>query len=518
MGGFAGYPEYPQFDGAAHGTVVELQQMLTSPVVKFFEWQRRQEPSVLAALAADTRGGAAMTDGPAPLPPSTTGNYNKDQHPGLFIPSTPLHRVGEGDGVPAIPASERNVDFEELDPDPAVHLAKCKGMGWWLPRRNGKGGCVCFGEFYGTADARSCCKAEDSSLSESARMGTVCSEEELMAVLEGRCANSCSGRGQCVHGFCVCKPGYYGQDCSIAATGARVHELWQPVEVSVSKPTEEIPRTPPKGLSGKKLAWWKEEEELMPRWKVQGDAPSSGLPPARPRVYVYDLPPEYTVWYNSPPPFTGSYRSLDECIIDRLLSSRRRVADPAEADVFVVPALASNYVFIDHFHGNTVGPDGAVMPYVNRGRQLIDYIKRTWPKVHERVGWKNHVMVAPHDFGASAVRSFVPETIDFTFLTVFGYTGKEEGDNNADSGYPLSQDINGHYHAAAIRAQDIVIPDNQILYGLDWQRWGDDGQLLPQWAGTKRTQTAYFVGNLPPSMGGDLRRELVEKFGGKEGY
>jgi hypothetical protein len=152
-----------------------------------------------------------------------------------------------------------------------------------------------------------------------------------------------------------------------------------------------------------------------------------------------------------------------------LLSSRRRVADPADADVFVVPAVATNYVFMAHIHGNTIDAEKRKAMFPNRGQQLMDYIKTTWPRVQEKVGWNNHVMIAPHDFGASVVRAYVPETRNFTFLTVFGYTGVE-GTNNEHSGYPLADDLTGFVHPAAVKGRDIVVPDNQIMHGLEWRR------------------------------------------------
>ena len=35
------------------------------------------------------------------------------------------------------------------------------------------------------------------------------------------CVNGCSGRGQCIRGFCHCEPPYYGTGCLKSGAGAR---------------------------------------------------------------------------------------------------------------------------------------------------------------------------------------------------------------------------------------------------------------------------------------------------------
>jgi hypothetical protein len=104
------------------------------------------------------------------------------------------------------------------------------------------------------------------------------------------CVNACNFRGTCAGGFCHCQPGFFGADCSLSlAAGAP--------EPSGDRPAVEI-------LAGQNYT-----------------ARRSG-----PRIYVYELPPELTVYQN----LDRLDRPLMYLLWQRVLSAGLRVADPAQ--------------------------------------------------------------------------------------------------------------------------------------------------------------------------------------------
>lgn len=108
------------------------------------------------------------------------------------------------------------------------------------------------------------------------------------------CPSGCQGKGTCSVGFCHCNSGYYGADCSLVLD--------------------------PAGSGKSKLFW---EVERSPQQ----------LPPARPYVYIYELPALHvagTITLGEG--VVGDFgRSIGYMLYDRLLSSRHRVSDPEKA-------------------------------------------------------------------------------------------------------------------------------------------------------------------------------------------
>jgi hypothetical protein len=152
--------------------------MLASPLVSFFEWQRRQ-PDRMAAKppkeGADDAAHAAPKQG-------------NDRHPPLYVPSTAMT-----DKVPVLALDKTNEDIEVLHMDPSVHIAKCMGRGWWLPEKEG-GKCQCFVEFYRAGNGLQGCLPSEAD------------SERLVAIAHKRCSNSCSAR--CVVQSCI-PPHYF---------------------------------------------------------------------------------------------------------------------------------------------------------------------------------------------------------------------------------------------------------------------------------------------------------------------
>jgi hypothetical protein len=56
----------------------------------------------------------------------------------------------------------------------------------------------------------------------------------------------------------------------------------------------------------------------------------------RPRIYVYELPPQFSAWYD----VKQTAEPLEAVFWERLMSSAHRVAEPAEADYFFLPVPA----------------------------------------------------------------------------------------------------------------------------------------------------------------------------------
>ena len=134
------------------------------------------------------------------------------------------------------------------------------------------------------------------------------------------CLNQCSGKGRCAGGFCVCEAGFSGVDCSTYVDAGGTARLLRYPDA------------------------------------VDGPAtPADGRPPLR--LYVYDLPPELNVaaaWHvgqygapaglpSMPPGLSPGnyYVGPPELFLhERALASAHRVADPADANVFLVPVWA----------------------------------------------------------------------------------------------------------------------------------------------------------------------------------
>ncbi|KXZ45289.1 hypothetical protein GPECTOR_56g385 [Gonium pectorale] len=103
------------------------------------------------------------------------------------------------------------------------------------------------------------------------------------------CLNNCNKRGTCVSGFCHCRPGHYGADCSLSL-----------------------------GPDGKPVL-------------LAGSGYTTRA--KRPWVYVYELPPALLTWTNT----KRLDRSTHLHFYQRLLSSGARVADGDLADWYFIP-------------------------------------------------------------------------------------------------------------------------------------------------------------------------------------
>ncbi|GLC66435.1 hypothetical protein PLESTF_000427100 [Pleodorina starrii] len=104
-----------------------------------------------------------------------------------------------------------------------------------------------------------------------------------------RCLNGCSGRGQCVAGFCHCKPGFFGTDCALSM-----------------------------GPDGKPALL--ADRGYVPRTRG-------------PRVYMYELPPSMNTWRNE----LRLDRPTTRYFVERLVATGARVGDGDSADWYLIP-------------------------------------------------------------------------------------------------------------------------------------------------------------------------------------
>ncbi|KAG2430415.1 hypothetical protein HXX76_009940 [Chlamydomonas incerta] len=170
------------------------------------------------------------------------------------------------------------------------------------------------------------------------------------------CVNACNKLGTCVAGVCHCKKGYYGIDCALS-----MGQDGKPVL-----------------LAGKGYAT---------RAK-------------RPWVYVYELPPELSAWYN--------HRRLDRpthmLFAQRLLSSGARVADGDLADYYYIPVRQRS------------APESSLLV------DAIKYIQQHYPWWNRTQGHK-HFVIQTGDWGRAEMDPNLLQLADnMTWLSHWGLT------------------------------------------------------------------------------------------------
>ncbi|KXZ55491.1 hypothetical protein GPECTOR_2g1040 [Gonium pectorale] len=201
----------------------------------------------------------------------------------------------------------------------------------------GRNGTDCSGQLPGSDLATLCARF--------GHTGATCGRElELTS-----CLNACNFRGTCLTGFCHCRPGFFGADCSLSLSLSSTQESADGGrEGADARPAVEI-------LAG---------QDYKPRL--------SG-----PRIYVYELPPSFNVY--------GSLERLDRPLMymiwQRLLSAGLRVADPADADFFFVPVRAR------------------AQYDSQRVLDAVSYMSATWPHWNATGGGGRHLFIHTGDWG-----------------------------------------------------------------------------------------------------------------------
>jgi hypothetical protein len=227
------------------------------------------------------------------------------------------------------------------------------------------------------------------------------------------CANDCSENGLCVSGFCQCKVGFFGVDCSLTlgadGTVLTSYQRWAAANPGlVSPPKAEVGST----------------QSMGPRAKI----------------YVYELPPQFTshLLYAHHPLEYNSIYSAGRFLHMRLLASEYRTTDPSDADFYFVPVWA---------RAAGSGPPRYRSKYLIETRNYIMHAFPYW----NRTSGRDHLWVLTDDHGACdefGAGTRVKEIAHSIFLTHFGYTG----------GSKAYQQQTDDQHLCYRPNHDIVIP------------------------------------------------------------
>lgn len=325
------------------------------------------------------------------------------------------------------------------------------------------------------------------------------------------CINQCSGHGYCRGGFCQCKNGWYGADCSIPSVLSSVGEWprWlRPAQIEV--PTNE-------NLTGPLVSL------------------NTSLKRKRPLIYVYDLPPEFnslllegrhfklecvnriyddknaTLWTEQ---LYGSQMALYESI----LASPHRTLNGEEADFFFVPVLDSCIIT-----RADDAPHLSMQDHMGlRSSLTLDFYKKAHNHIvsqypfWNRSSGRDHLWFFSWDEGAC----YAPKEIWNSMMLVhWGNTNSKHNHSTtaywADDWDKISLDRRGD-HPCFDPDKDLVLPA--------WKIPDANAVKLNLWARPyeKRKKLFYFNGNLGPayangrpevtySMG--IRQKLAEEFG-----
>ncbi|CAI0377079.1 unnamed protein product [Linum tenue] len=325
------------------------------------------------------------------------------------------------------------------------------------------------------------------------------------------CINQCSGHGHCRGGFCQCRSGWYGVDCSIP---------------SVLSPVSGWPRW----LRPAQLDIPNNENLTTPLFDLNALTKKK-----RPLVYVYDLPPEFnslllegrhfklecvnriyddgnaTIW-------TEQLYGSQMAIYESLLASAHRTLNGEEADFFFVPVLDSCIITRadDAPHLSLQEHRGIRSSFtLDLYRKAYDHIVEHHPFWNRSSG-RDHIWSFAWDEGAC----YAPKEIWNSMMLVhWGNTNSKHNHSTtaywADNWDTITSDRRGT-HPCFDPHKDLVLPA--------WKR-PDAGSLsMKLWARPleMRKTLFYFNGNLGPayengrpeatySLG--IRQKLAEEFG-----
>ena len=231
-----------------------------------------------------------------------------------------------------------------------------------------------------------------------------------------RCIGGCSNAGQCIAGTCVCNAGRSGIDC-----GRSVHA---------------------------------DAAGAIAAQEASARAPS-------PRIYVYELPAEYTTWLalspsaNDPGAEGMWWQGLDPVysadlrLLNRLLVSPHRTLDPARADFYYVPMLLS-LGFISHRFGIYL-PSAPAARVINR---TIAHIRSAYPYWNRSDG-ADHIFMFTGDDGAAWLRGRLPLLEHAIFLTHWGMQCNDRTLRKRGRRHCVTAQIGFRSHHSG---QDIVLP------------------------------------------------------------
>ncbi|KAL2535080.1 Exostosin family protein [Abeliophyllum distichum] len=329
--------------------------------------------------------------------------------------------------------------------------------------------------------------------------------------VESVCINQCSGNGQCRGGFCQCKHGWYGVDCSVPSALSSIREWprWlRPARINVPDSTQ-----------------------------IKGNLFNldAVVEKKRPLIYVYDLPPDFnslllegrhfklecvnriydhrnaTIW-------TDQLYGAQMAIYESILASPYRTLNGEEADYFFVPALDSCIITRadDAPHLSMKDHQGLRSSLtLEFYKKAYDHIMMQYPYWNRSSG-RDHIWSFSWDEGAC----YAPKEIWNSMMLVhWGNTNSKYNYSTTaylpDSWNHISSQRRGN-HPCFDPDKDLVLPA--------WKR-PDEGSLNAKlWARPRQERRTlfYFNGNLGPayehgrpeatySMG--IRQKVAEEFG-----
>ncbi|KAL4426069.1 hypothetical protein ABPG77_007865 [Micractinium sp. CCAP 211/92] len=242
---------------------------------------------------------------------------------------------------------------------------------------------------------------------------------------EQYCLNQCNGRGECLHGFCKCDPGWHGIDCA-----------HQSVSADATQPGREEQRP------------WIAEHVHTPAAREF----ASGATRKRPLIFVYELPSDFSTLMlqyrqagggsctartytdaNSTLLSTSLY-NLESGFLEMLLQSEHRTLDPEEADYFYVPVLTSCWVE----HVRSTADSVRDMMYGVHGprvhgitRMLLEAFH--WVQSHfpywDRRGGRDHIWLVTFDEASCYVPAAIRASI------ILSQWGRKDLNHTTGTGY-----------------------------------------------------------------------------------
>eukprot|EP00854_Cymbomonas_tetramitiformis_P006468 gene6468-7754_t len=159
------------------------------------------------------------------------------------------------------------------------------------------------------------------------------------------CMGGCSCFGECEQGFCHCKPGHFGADCSLT-----MGPLNLPIRQRCNTVLDPNAKTEKKTRDHFVDAYPRHVFPLPANGTVRDSMSSNktGALVNKPLlIYVYELPPKFNVWLTadyapgdcttitSPADYAPGAAEL--FLWERFLASNHRTLDPEQADFFFVP-------------------------------------------------------------------------------------------------------------------------------------------------------------------------------------
>jgi hypothetical protein len=252
------------------------------------------------------------------------------------------------------------------------------------------------------------------------------------------CLNDCGYNGECEHGHCRCRAGYFGADCSQLAggglapvgIGSGVGAGAQSAEAAAAEAgadggsrTRHVTRSGENGLQTG-------QTETGSGSVASGDRPPRRRHARRPLVYVYDLDPRYTTAQlqqrqerrkcttrvmdkNNETLFVDNLYGVETALHEMLLDSPHRTEDPELADFFFVPLY--QFCFLsriqqpvpDHSHlryQTELGPSCGDITHVDATiaklfTPLMRHVMNDFP-FWNRSGGADHLIPFLHDEGA----------------------------------------------------------------------------------------------------------------------